>query len=64
MWGRILLVVLGMGVIGAVDLTAVADRGGDVARRGCCSHHDGVCGCSGGRAKCCDGTLSPTCGCD
>lgn len=33
-------------------------------RRGCCSHHGGVCGCSDGRAMCCDGTLSPTCGCD
>jgi len=32
-------------------------------RRGCCSHHDGVCGCSGGRAQCCDGALSPSCGC-
>ena len=28
-----------------------------LARRGCCSHHDGVCGCT-----CCDGTsLSSTC---
>ena len=33
-------------------------------RRGCCSHHKGVCGCESGRAKCCDGTLSPSCGCD
>ena len=33
-------------------------------RRGCCSWHKGVCGCSGGRAVCCDGTLSPSCGCD
>ena len=33
-------------------------------RRGCCSHHSGVCGCSSGRALCCDGTLSPSCGCD
>lgn len=33
-------------------------------RRGCCSHHGGVCGCQGGRALCCDGTLSPSCGCD
>ena len=33
-------------------------------RRGCCSHHGGVCGCSGGRAVCCDGTYSPSCGCD
>lgn len=33
-------------------------------RRGCCSSHGGVCGCAGSRAQCCDGTLSPTCGCD
>ena len=33
-------------------------------QRGCCSWHGGVCGCSGGRAKCCDGTLSPSCGCN
>lgn len=33
-------------------------------RQGCCSRHKGVCGCSNGRALCCDGTLSPTCGCD
>ena len=32
-------------------------------RRGCCSHHGGVCGCSGGRAVCCDGSYSPSCGC-
>jgi len=31
--------------------------------RGCCSWHGGVCGCSGGRAVCCDNTLSPSCGC-
>ena len=31
--------------------------------RGCCSHHHGVCGCTGGRTMCCDGTQSPTCGC-
>ncbi len=35
-----------------------------IARRGCCSWHGGVCGCSYGRARCCDGTLSPSCGCD
>ena len=34
-----------------------------IAGRGCCSRHGGVCGCSGGRAKCCDGTLSPSCQC-
>ena len=36
----------------------------EIARRGCCSHHGGVCGCSSdGRAQCCDGILSPSCGC-
>ena len=33
-------------------------------QRGCCSHHDGVCGCgAGGHAQCCDGAQSPSCGC-
>jgi len=36
----------------------------DAERSGCCSHHRGVCGCSFGRAVCCDGSYSPTCGCD
>jgi len=36
----------------------------DGKHSGCCSHHGGVCGCSGGRALCCDGAPSPTCGCD
>ena len=26
-----------------------------VERRGCCSHHGGVCACEKGRALCCDG---------
>ena len=34
-----------------------------IAKKGCCSRHGGVCGCKNGRAKCCDGTTSPTCGC-
>ena len=34
-----------------------------VAKSGCCSHHGGVCGCSGGNDLCCDGAPSPTCGC-
>lgn len=35
-------------------------------RRGCCSHHDGVCGCntSTNMLRCCDGASSPTCSCD
>jgi endonuclease YncB( thermonuclease family) len=35
----------------------------ELGKRGCCSHHGGVCSCSQGRAACCDGTLSPSCGC-
>lgn len=34
-----------------------------ICKSGCCSWHDGVCGCQDGRAVCCDGSLSPTCGC-
>jgi len=38
-------------------LLALVWQGLAEARRGCCSHHGGVCGC-----KCCDGTpLSATC---
>ena len=34
------------------------------AKRGCCSHHGGVSGCSSsGRQVCNDGTLSPSCTC-
>ncbi|HTO06847.1 MAG TPA: hypothetical protein VMR86_07285 [Myxococcota bacterium] len=36
----------------------------DAGRSGCCSHHQGVCGCKNGHALCCDGVQSPTCGCD
>jgi hypothetical protein len=41
---------------------AVPDDGSE--HRGCCSHHHGVCDCKDDRAVCCDGQLSPTCGCD
>lgn len=37
----------------------------DLAKRGCCSHHNGVCGCNNlsGMQRCCDGTDSPSCRC-
>jgi hypothetical protein len=35
-----------------------------IDRSGCCSHHGGVCGCSGARQQCCDGALSPSCTCN
>lgn len=37
----------------------------DENRSGCCSRHGGVCGCNQKthQQKCCDGSLSPSCGC-
>ncbi len=35
-----------------------------LAGQGCCSHHGGQCGCSGGSVVCCDGSYSPSCGCN
>lgn len=35
-----------------------------IAKSGCCSHHDGVCGCANGKTQCCDGTQSPSCTCN
>lgn len=34
-----------------------------IAESGCCSWHQGVCGCRGGRVTCCDGSTSPSCTC-
>ena len=31
---------------------------------GCCHYNKGVCGCEGGRARCCDGKLSISCRCN
>jgi hypothetical protein len=42
----------------AITEVAAPERGG------CCSWHGGVCGCNYGRAVCCDGTYSPSCGCN
>lgn len=34
-----------------------------IAQQGCCSYHQGVCGCELGRVICCDGNYSPSCHC-
>ena len=51
----------------ACRVTSGGDAGGFAIdgpeQSGCCSWHGGVCGCSAGRAQCCDGSLSPSCGC-
>jgi hypothetical protein len=31
---------------------------------GCCHYNRGVCGCDGGRARCCDGKVSASCRCN
>lgn len=65
MWkklGTVVVLALGLFVIRAS--AASAEQAPRIEeKRGCCSHHGGVCGCSEGRAKCCDGQLSPSCGC-
>ncbi len=45
------------------DKITYSNQSHSLTQRGCCSHHGGVCGCSNGRQKCCDGTLSPSCQC-
>lgn len=50
------------------DCMALIESGASeaiIAQRGCCSWHGGVCGCDSyaGRLRCCDGELSPSCGC-
>lgn len=45
------------------DGLAEMDIKKQLERSGCCSWHGGVCGCSSGRVVCCDGKLSPSCGC-
>jgi hypothetical protein len=46
------------------NICLVSENDSKLSHQGCCSHHSGVCGCSNGRALCCDGQLSPSCGCD
>ena len=59
----VMLLVVGLGLgVGAAAYSGTWSPWAE--HRGCCSHHSGVCGCSKGRATCCDGSLSPTCGCD
>ena len=47
------------------DIDYLIDENTEIARRGCCSWHGGVCGCdrSSDRIICCDGSLSPSCTC-
>jgi hypothetical protein len=51
----LLVVSLGLGV-GAAAYSGTWSRAAE--HRGSCSHHSGVCGCSKGRATCCDGNIA------
>ena len=65
---------LATGIVGAALVFVVqassrgsvrAEAAGAPDKSGCCSHHDGVCGCNAPSHElvCCDGSRSPTCGC-
>ena len=36
----------------------------NIKRKGCCSWHGGVNGCSNGKVTCNDGSISPSCTCN
>lgn len=63
------LIVLGFGVIAFSTVQGNQAAGKCSAEQsqkaGCCSRHGGVCGCNTDKhlMKCCDGTLSKSCGC-
>ena len=61
---RIVFAGLLLSVAASLSSGVSASSWEPLEKRGCCSHHQGVCGCDGGRARCCDGQLSPTCGCE
>jgi hypothetical protein len=58
-----LLAVVGVTQVVGFGMSTEGLSAAEADKRGCCSHHKGVCGCEEGRAVCCDGALSPTCGC-
>lgn len=51
-------------VVAMAKVLKPIQKGETSERRGCCSHHQGVCGCAGSTTQCCDGSLSPSCQCD
>ena len=63
MMKKVLFLVSLMILAGGLFVYFNSQNASDIAGRGCCSSHSGVCGCQNGRSKCCDGTLSPTCRC-
>lgn len=62
---KLLLVLIPIFIITTVfKLSTVHFDYYEASKRGCCSHHLGVCGCdASGRVRCCDSALSPSCMC-
>jgi hypothetical protein len=66
-----LVFALGLGItLGLAPLAGLRDGDGCVVpaaaaagTTGCCHYNKGVCGCEGGRARCCDGKVSASCRC-
>jgi hypothetical protein len=44
--------------------TCVVPAASAAGTEGCCHYNKGVCGCEGGRARCCDGKVSASCRCN
>jgi hypothetical protein len=42
---------------------APAAQDGTMAQKSCCSGAGGFCGCTGGKARCCNGDIAPSCAC-
>lgn len=63
------MIVLGFGMFASSTVQSSRAIGKctaeQVQKGGCCSRHGGVCGCNTDKhlMKCCDGTLSKSCGC-
>ena len=47
----------------ACPVVAAADPDAPPAQKGCCSGAGGFCGCSGGKMRCCNGDIAPSCAC-
>jgi hypothetical protein len=64
-----LLAALALGLVGGagsipgLEEPCAAPAAAPASTGGCCHYNRGVCGCEGGRARCCDGKVSASCRC-
>ena len=59
----VLGVIAGTGSIPGLDGGCGVPAASAAPTAGCCHYNNGVCGCEGGRARCCDGKVSASCRC-